>query len=53
MNYYILFTTYLGHEFIPSSDNLDFEGLLSTVILSSEDDPGGVDVDAMNIWNRG
>lgn len=40
--------THLGHEFIASSDNRAFEGLLSTVIVSSEDDPG-FDVDAMNI----
>ena len=32
---------------MPSSFNLDFEGLLSTVIVKSEDEPTDLDVDAM------
>lgn len=31
--------THLGQKFIPISDNRDFEGLLSTMILRPEDEP--------------
>lgn len=42
-----IFVTYFGHEFIPKSDNRDFEGLRSTVTVNSGDD-FGPDVVAMN-----